>query len=62
MARVPKCFRCLMLMLSGPVELFVLEFLMASLTWSVVMVMLVVFSRLTCLSVVLLCLRVVCLM
>ena len=36
MARGPKCFRCLMLMLSGPVELLFLLVLMASKTWMLV--------------------------
>ena len=29
MARVPRCLRCLMFILSGPVELLVFEFLIA---------------------------------
>ena len=36
MARGPRCFKCLMFMLSGPVELFVFEFLMALCVSSVV--------------------------
>ena len=44
MARGPRCFRCLMLMLSGPVELLFFAFLMACVTCSSVMLMGVVFS------------------
>ena len=36
MASGPKCFRCLMLMLSGPVELFMFEVLIAVLVCSMV--------------------------
>ena len=44
MAIGPKCLRCRMFMLSGPVELLFLDFLSASVVCSVVMLMCVVCS------------------
>ena len=49
-----------MFMLSGPVELFVLDVFMAVLTWSVVRSIGVVCSFLIFLSVILFCLLVLC--
>ena len=47
----PKCFRCFMLMLSGPVELLFLDVLIAEITCSVVISIGVDFSFLVSLSV-----------
>ena len=58
----PKCFRCLMFVLSGPVELFVFDFAMAVLTWSAVRCMGVHCSFLIFLLMILLCLFVLCVM
>ena len=58
----PKCFKCLMFVLSGPVELFVLDLVMAVLTCSAVICMGVLCSFLIFLSVILFCLFVLCVM
>lgn len=60
--RGPRCFRCLILILSGPVELLFLLFLIASWICDVVSCMYVVFSLLMFLSTTLFVLHVVCLM
>ena len=51
MAMGPTCFRCFMFILSGPVELLLLDVLIAEITCSVVMSMRVDFSFLVSLSV-----------
>ena len=58
----PKCFRCLMFVLSGPVELFVLDLAIAVLTWSAVRCIGVHCSFLIFLLMILLCLFVLCVM
>ena len=60
--RGPRCFRCLMLVLSGPVELLFLLFLIASWTCDLVSCIYVVLSLLMFLSTTLFVLLVVCLM
>ena len=60
MASGPRCFRCLMLMLSGPVELLVFEVLMAVMVSSVVICIGVLCSFFTFLSMTLFCLCVLC--
>ena len=61
-ARGPRCFRCLMFMLSGPVELLFLDCLMASSVCAVVICIWVVGSLFVCLSIFLLFGSVLCLM
>ena len=61
MACGPRCFKCLMFMLSGPVELFVLDVLIAVLIWSPEMTIGDVWSFLIFLSMILFCLFVWCL-
>ena len=56
----PRCFKCLMLMLSGPVELFVLDVLIAVLTCSVDKCIGSVCSFRIFLSIILFCLFVLC--
>ena len=55
-ARVPRCFRCFMLILSGPVELLFLLLLMAFLTCLLVKCMLCVVSLWMFLLMILFCL------
>ena len=62
MARGPRCFMCLMFMLSGPVELFVLDLFMAVFVWSVVIWIGIVCRFFIFLSMILFCLFVLCFM
>ena len=62
MASGPRCFRCLMFMLSGPVELLFFDCVMASLTCVSVMFMGVLFRCFVCLSICLFVLCVLCMM
>ena len=61
-ARVPRCLRCLMLMLSGPVELLFLDCVIAFLVCVVLMSIGVVWSFRVCLSILLLSGSVLCFM
>jgi hypothetical protein len=61
MAMGPRCFRCLMLMLSGPEELLLVALRMASKVCVLVMVIVVEDKDLVCLSILRLSLLVVCL-
>ena len=60
MAVGPRCFRCLMLIWSGPRELLVADSVMACFVWAGVIVMLFLLSRFVRRSIFLFSLSVVC--